>query len=55
MSESAKQSAQLPELFHEIYETFAHGILDDVECLYVVGLIRTATQWAAARFGSRVP
>jgi hypothetical protein len=26
---------QLPELFHEIYDTFADSILDDVECLYV--------------------
>jgi hypothetical protein len=45
LSESAKQSAQLPELFHEIYETFADGILDDVECLYVVGLMAQLTPW----------
>jgi hypothetical protein len=45
LSESSKQSAQLPELFLEIYETFADGILEDVECLYVVGLVAQLTPW----------
>jgi hypothetical protein len=39
--ERAVSSADLPTIFAEVYETIAAGILDDSECLYVVGLVAT--------------
>lgn len=38
-------SERLPQLFHDVYDTFAEGIMDDVECLYVVGLIAQLSPW----------
>jgi hypothetical protein len=43
--EATCPSAQLPELFSAVYETFADTILDDAEVLYVVGLIAQLTPW----------
>ena len=43
--ESATTSGTLPRLFHDVYETFEAGIMDDVECLYVVGLIASLSPW----------
>lgn len=45
LSAADRRSVPLPELFHDIYETFADSILDDVECLYVVGVIGQLTPW----------
>ena len=36
---------RLPDVFSAVYETFAGSILDDVEALYVVGLIAQLTPW----------
>jgi hypothetical protein len=35
----------LPSIFVEVYETFAPGNLDDVEFLYVVGLMAHLSPW----------
>jgi len=45
LDEAVVPSAGLPQLFHDVYYTFAKGIMDDVECLYVVGLIAQLTPW----------
>jgi hypothetical protein len=43
--ESAFPSSALSQLFHDVYQTFADGIMDDVECLYVVGLMAQLTPY----------
>jgi len=43
--EAAYPSAQLSDLFSTVYETFSDTILDDVEALYVVGLIAQLTPY----------
>jgi hypothetical protein len=43
--ESVTPSTGLPQLFNDVYNTFADGIMDDVECLYVVGLIAQLTPY----------
>ena len=43
---SAIPGSRLALLFHEVYETFAGEIMDDVECLYVVGLMALIAPWA---------
>jgi hypothetical protein len=45
-NESATPGGSLALLFHDIYETFAGEILDDVECLCVVGLMASIAPWA---------
>jgi len=45
LEEAVVASAGLPQLFHDVYDTFANGIMDDVECLYVVGLMAQLTPW----------
>jgi len=45
LDESVTSSAALPRLFHDVYETFAKGIMNDVECLYVVGVMATLSPW----------
>jgi hypothetical protein len=35
----AVNSSELPQIFGEVYETFADQILENPECLYVVGLM----------------
>ena len=51
--EEVMSSADLPKLFHDVYETFADGIADDAECLYVVGLMRA--QLSPWLLGADVP
>lgn len=43
--ESCFPSTDLPQLFQDVYSSFQDGILDDVECLYVVGLMAQLTPW----------
>jgi hypothetical protein len=38
-------SDDLSQLFHDVYESFENEILDDVECLYVVGLMAMLTPY----------
>ncbi len=38
-------TAELPRLFSAVYDTFVASILNDVEVLYVVGLIAQLTPW----------
>ncbi len=45
LNEDEVLSASLPELFHDVYETFSSTILDDPECLYVVGLMASLSPW----------
>lgn len=45
LDETAVPSSELPKLFEDVYETFAEGIMDDVECLYVVGLMAELSPW----------
>jgi hypothetical protein len=45
LEKSPAPSGTLPHLFQDVYETFADGIADDVECMYVVGLIAHLTPW----------
>jgi hypothetical protein len=45
LDESNASSLDLPQLFVEVYNTFADGIMHDVECLYVVGLMASLTPW----------
>jgi hypothetical protein len=35
----------LPQLFQEVYRSFADDILNDVECLFVVGLMARLSSW----------
>src|SRR5438046_8323469 len=37
--EAVINSEELAQLFHDVYVTFADGIMNDAECLFVVGLI----------------
>lgn len=38
-------SSELPGVFQDVYATFADGILDDAEALYVVGLMAHLSPW----------
>ena len=46
LDEGVVSSAELPQLFHDVYETFLDGIMDDAECLFVVGLMAQLFPWA---------
>ncbi|HEY5956875.1 MAG TPA: hypothetical protein VIV60_09995 [Polyangiaceae bacterium] len=43
--ESRIPSTDLPFLFQEIYASVSDTIMDDEECLFVVGLIASLTPW----------
>ncbi len=43
--DEATGPSQLPGLFSAVYETFTDSVLNDVEVLYVVGLIATLTPY----------
>jgi hypothetical protein len=43
--ESHVPSTDLPSVFQEVYRSFADGIQNDLECLYVVGLIAQLSPW----------
>ncbi len=43
--QTAFPSGQLSQLFHDVYESFEAHILDDAECLYVVGLMAQLTPY----------
>jgi len=43
--ESVWPSGALPTLFQEVFATFSDGILDDTECLFVVGLMAQLSPW----------
>lgn len=43
--EAIVNSEELAQLFHDVYATFADGIMNDAECLFVVGLIAQLTPW----------
>jgi hypothetical protein len=45
LDETIVPSVELPQLFQDVYNTFADGIMDDAECLFVVGLIAQLTPW----------
>ena len=45
LDETIVPSSALPKLFEDVYDTFADGIMDDVECLYVVGLMAELSPW----------
>lgn len=37
--QAAFPSGELPQLFHDVYKSFEAQVLNDAECLYVVGLM----------------
>jgi hypothetical protein len=41
--QAAFPSSELSELFHDVYESIEAQVLDDAECLYVVGLMAQLT------------
>jgi len=43
--QSAFPSAHLSQLFHDVYAAFEPQILEDAECLYVVGLMASLTPY----------
>jgi len=45
LDEALRSSLDLPSVFHTIYDTFADGILEDPECLFIVGLMASLTPW----------
>ena len=45
LDEANVRSDELPQLFQDVYDTLAEGIMDDVECLYAVGLMAQLTPW----------
>ena len=38
-------TTELPDIFQNVYATFADGIADDAEALYVVGLMALVSPW----------